>query len=560
MHRNYQDSWILEGVFLPFVCFVIAFLIVLWFENDNKWVAIICAWTVIVILLVPSLKYEQVYGQSIDSVIHYQMIKDLMVSGRVSPQSTYQAVAGMHSWLASLGITSGLSPSDIVKYGFPLTGGIMPLLLYFICVRIRIPTDISKYIISLSCLATYPYHQISGTGFTLIPLVLLLIILLVREYYCTSLPEKSTYTVLALILLFQLVVWHTTTPILLVALLVILSFTPVLIRLITGIKSKVNFTFHYLEISLLAAVLVLGYHSIMSDPVFLLSISRISSLFVVSWSPATVLPTSLHRITLLDTLKVFILMYGPEAILFILVVIGLFAFWRDRIIFLPYTYLYAYLIMILLAFFVFIPSSVLGIDIERFMWIPITISPFFGGITLWWLNKKTQMIRIVYRHIIRGIGFLLILASLCIFTMEFYSYQPLVPKSVSLAPSTPDEYVVWLHQVNTAYQQNMIAFAETYSVPGKLFDIDLLGSRQYTRYFGGARTRGLYLPLHPMFMWDDPINAPKDRLFLLHWPGRAGGYGEQVQYRSVANLTLLRNTIGWGLIYDNGESFILLEQ
>ena len=123
MQRNYQDSWILEGIFWPFVGFIVTFLVVLWMEDDNRWVAIVCAWAVIVILLVPSLKYKQVYGETIDAVTHYRIINDLITIGRVSP-NIYQAIAGMHSWLASMGITSGLSTSDTIKFGFPLSGGI----------------------------------------------------------------------------------------------------------------------------------------------------------------------------------------------------------------------------------------------------------------------------------------------------------------------------------------------------------------------------------------------------------------------------------------------------
>jgi len=127
--RNYQDSWILESIFWPFVGFTIVFLLVLWLENDNRIVAILCALAVIVMLLIPSLKYKQLYGQAIDAVVHYQVTKNLIITGRVASQEhVYQAIAGMHSWLASLGLTSGLAAAEAIKIGFPLLGGILPLL------------------------------------------------------------------------------------------------------------------------------------------------------------------------------------------------------------------------------------------------------------------------------------------------------------------------------------------------------------------------------------------------------------------------------------------------
>jgi hypothetical protein len=556
VQRNYQDSWILEGILWPFIGFIIVFGFVLWTEHDNKWVAILCSWTVVVILLIPSLKYKQLYGQSIDSVVHYRMVYDLMTTGNPT-NNIYRAIAGVHSWLASMGLTSGLSAVDIVKLGMPLAGGILPLLYYWICQRIRLPRDITKYVLSLSCLATYPCQLLTGTGFSLVPLIMLFGILLVREYYCTSKSELFIYTILALIVLIQLTIWHPTTPLILLIILVSLSLTPVLVWLVTDRTKKVSINLRYLRMSLLAVILIIGYHTIEADLVFKVIFSRLYQLVIAENFSAAIIPASLFKLTFIEALKVYLVMYGREALLFILALFGLILIIHYRKFFNQLLSSYAYWSLIIFTFIAAIPLSFVGIDFRRLIWIPLAISPFFAGIVLWWWHQKWIRKGKYYQWLSKVVGLMLALVAVGIFMVEFYGYQPLVPKSNTLTPETPNEYVVWVHLVNTAYQQRMITFAETFSGPEMAFDIDVFGNRQYIRYYGGIGNRGLYLPLAPNMGWVDNRNTDAKTLFLLHWPGVAGGFGEQVKYRSVKNLAELRDTFGWGMIYDNGESFIL---
>jgi hypothetical protein len=556
MKRNFQDSWILEGVFWPFLGFIVIFLFVLWKEDDNRLVAVLCSWAVITILLIPSLKYTQVYGQTLDSIVHYQMIKNLMTLGRTSP-NIYQSIAGMHSWMASMGLTSGLSAADIVKLGFPLSGGIYPLLVYWICRRTSMPTDLTKYIVCLSCLAVYPYHQLTGTGFTLVPLMMFLGGLLVREYYCSLTSEKFIYTLLALVALVQLTVWHSTTPLLLLVLLVGVSFTPILVWLVTGRKKAVRINTNFLRVGLLAVILNIGYHTIEIDPVFRVVFLRLYELLIAENQPAAIVPASVASLSLIEMIRVFLVLYGREALMFGLAASGFLVIWRNRNRFDRWLPSYAYWAIIIGVFPFSLPLSLLGVDFERLLWIPLAISPLFAGFAVWWWNQRWVSRSRPVRWLGAGIGFLLTLAAVGLFAMEFFIYQPMIPKSKTLSPDTPDEYAFWAQEVNTAYQKNMISFAESFSNPETRFDIDILGNRQYIRYYGGTQNRGLFLPLAPYMKWIDHSNNPNEKLFLLHWPGRAGGYAEQVRYRSVKYLTKMRDTEGWGLIYDNGESYIL---
>ncbi len=558
VRRNYQDSWILEDLVWPFAGFMLVFLLNLHWEDDNRLVALLCAWAALVLALVPSLKYIQVYGETIDAVIHYLMTNTLITTGRISSQvQTYEAVAGMHSWLASMGLTSGLSAAEMIKFGIPLMAGIIPVLLYWICSRTRMPAGLTKYVLGVSFLAIFPYHLLTGTGFTLIPLLLFLGVLLVSEYYSDTASERVTYSLLAILVLVQLTLWHTTTPLLLLVLLVFIAFTPLLVRLATGQRRKGSIAQHFIQIGVLAAVLILGYHSVEIDPVFRIGVTRIYQFIMAERASTEVLPASLFSIPLLDAARIFLLMYGREAILYLLAAIGLVTLWRNRARFNSLLALYSFLTLVILAFAAAFPLSILGIDYGRFMWVPTTIAPFFAGFTLWWWSQKLQALHVVRRRLFRGISIVLVCASVGVFALEFYAYQPLVPPSRTLADGSSDEHIVWLVQANTAYQDRMIHFAEAYSSADTQFNIDVAGNRQYLRYFGNYGKRGLYLPLEPKMKWEDSQDAAKHKLYLLHWPGEAGGYFESVSQRSVANLTQLRDTVGWGLVYDNGESFVL---
>ena len=62
--------------------------------------------------------------------------------------------------------------------------------------------------------------------------LLLLGVLILREYYAVTRSARLTYTVLALIILAQLTVWHSTTPLLLPISLAIVSVTPIAVHLV----------------------------------------------------------------------------------------------------------------------------------------------------------------------------------------------------------------------------------------------------------------------------------------------------------------------------------------
>lgn len=556
LQTNVQDDWILDGLFWPFMLYLALFVALVWGESDNRMVAALCGLTLVAGLLAPSLKYTQVYGQAIDAVVHYQMVNDLVVTGQPST-NIYRAIAGMHSWLASLAVTGGMTASQVVKLGFPLAGCLYPLLIYWMCARMHLPADLTKYTLVASCMAAYPAHSLTGTGFTLQPLLFLMTLLLAREFYSNSDTERFTFTVLALLTLVQITVWHSTTPMILLLLLVSVAFTPAFVWWLSGRKTRLSLNWRFVQMSLVAGILILGYHALETDRVFTTIFSRLYQLIMAENQPADIVPSSLFKLTLLDALKVYLVMYGLDALMFMLAGAGGLVLWFNRRRFFALLPAYTFWALIVMTFFAAVPLSLVGLDFRRLILIPLAISPFFIACLMWWWRQGWTPRLLVLRCLRGGLAVGTAIAAVLLFVIEFYVYQPMIPRSQTLNPDTPDEYSVWIHQVNTIYQWRMLTFAEDHAPQALRFNIDLLGNRQYIRYFGSARTRGLYMPLAPTSGWADTSSVHREKLFLLHWPGPAGGFGEQVPFRSKKNIAALRRVMGWGLVYDNGESFIL---
>jgi hypothetical protein len=242
-------------------------------------------------------------------------------------------------------------------------------------------------------------------------------------------------------------------------------------------------------------------------------------------------------------------------LLALLTVLGLAVIWCRRRVWRHQLPLYCFWLLVCATFIALLPAVLTGIGYRRLTWAPIALSPFFVGPALWWLMQGL-LPRFLLRWQVEELAWPAVVAMLLgISVLQYFAYQPLVPKAEAITGDAAEEYSLWIHEVNSAYQQRMLSFAETHSEAQSRFAVDHRGQWQFVRYLGldAGYRRGLYLPL----LWRQPVDTNKVDLLLLHWPGPAGGLDEQVEYRSARAIQALRDTPGWGLIYDNGESFIL---
>lgn len=554
--RNYQDSWILEDILWPFIGLMMLCFYVISVEKDNRIVALLCAWTILILTLVPSLKYEQPYGASPDATEHYLMVQELMTHGKVLESHIYASIPAMHSWLASLGITSGLSEESTIQLGLPLTGMLMPLLIYWWLHATGVPEDIIKYTIAASCLSVFQYYLPNGTSFTLVPLIMLLAVIFIREYRAFVVKDRLSLTIVAIIGLLQITFWHSTTPFLLPLVLAGTTLTPLLTAFMLNSGLSLNFAKSFARLALLSIILFFGYRMLRDDRIFQVIVTMVVGMFDTSESVKPAAPPKMAQVTLVGVAKTTWLIRGRFLVLASLTALGVVVIWWNRSKLREVLALYIYVIVIIAIFFSILAGAfVTGITYGRFLFLLLALSPFFVGPFLWWVRHKF-LARFIKSRPLLLLSYTVVVIVLCALVLiDFYPLQPIVPNIRDPKTGEAKDSLLWVHTVNTAQQKHMITFAENSAPENSRFAIDLLGQRQFIRYFGektGARRR-LYLPLRLR----EDFESKKFDLFLLHWPGPAGGLSEPVGLRSFSRIREIREAPDWGVIYDNGESFII---
>lgn len=117
--------------------------------------------------------------------------------------------------------------------------------------------------------------------------------------------------------------------------------------------------------------------------------------------------------------------------------------------------------------------------------------------------------------------------------------------SETASATTP---VLWLHQVNSLHQKYMLDFAFNQLVTDTQLITDNVANREALLFFDRqtrdrSRRTGNQRP-EPAFL-------------LLHWPGIAGAYAEQAEFRSQSAINSWVGKPNMSKVYDNGNSFIL---
>ena len=117
--RDYQDSWILEGLEIPFAVFMITYLIYFSAEKKIFWLiafALIIRFTV---LSLPNLKYQWFQGLAIDQHRQYMLTQYCYDQGHIRTGDLYSGTPSMHLSFCIYSIITGLKIIYSIKY-FPI--------------------------------------------------------------------------------------------------------------------------------------------------------------------------------------------------------------------------------------------------------------------------------------------------------------------------------------------------------------------------------------------------------------------------------------------------------
>lgn len=553
LNQGTYGAWILDGIIVPTGIFIFFFLIVATFVRENKKLVILAALFLVVMNLIPGLKYPFFQGV-FDTPGHYRFTNQIVTLGHVPEgefySESYGDNPGMHILMGCFSIISGISVNEVFKFVIPMLWSLVPLITYFITKNV-VDETVQRYTIIASSFLVIRGYLIVGTNLALIPYYLLIGVFL-RYVFAQS--KKRAFLIFSIVS-FTLVISHGVTPffvsLLLIGILPILSFFSKIRR-----KSVGSFPVSALVMPCLFYVTLLWTWWMNTTGFNLDMFAGLINRLLNSATP--VVPTRFYEIPLLPQLQVLIVSYLANAIMGILSLFGLLIFLRkirrnelSRKTETFYIYIIALLGVIAVFLFVQFVSNFGMIQYSRFIAYAMPICAFMGGWTLWRFEKFLNGISAKPR--IRNLAFasfLFLLISSCL--IQFFPYQPLVPRANVLSTNLPEnEYIVDLLLVNTVYQKEMISFAEKYSKNGRIASDEVTR----TQMFGFSEPSFFSRHIWYKILIPAPDQNIEWDLFLLH-TSKAGPFGEKVEYRTKERIENIRLTAG-NIIYDNGESFII---
>ena len=552
--RNYQDVWILDGIVVPTAIFIFIFLVAETFVQENKKVVILAAFFLAAMNIVPGLKY-QFFSGVFDAPSHFRFTDEIASLGFIPENEhiseMYSGNPGMHIFMASVSIITGISTNDVFRFIIPALSGLVPLIVYFITKDILDNTT-QRYVVIASSFPIVQRYIAYGTSLALLPYFLLMAIF-IRNVF-TRMSKRAFWLIFAL-LSFNVIISHAITSLFVC---LILIGTLIILKSLEIARHK---SLGRVQVSTLIApslfymVLFFAWWANTSSYNLDTLVDLIRTLLVGDPTRIPV-PTRFHHISLLPQLQVLAVFHLRDAIAGMLSLIGLFVFLRrlrlGKVSDKTKTF-YMFLIVLLSNFALFLSfqfaSGFGSIEYGRFIVYALPLCVFLVGLALWRLNKLLNSVSV--KPIIRNLAFaflLFILVSSCL--IQFYRYQPLVPRSNVLSRDLPEnEYLVYFGMVNTIYQIEMISFAEMHFYSGSI------ASDLTTRYQIYGFSDPSFFSRHVWFSPLKPGQNPKWDLFLLHTI-KAGHLSEKAEYRTRERIENLRLEAG-NIIYDNGESFII---
>lgn len=543
--RNYQDAWILDGVLLPTLSFVLIFSIVASKLNDNRILALICASFLSILSSIPQLKYQFIYGV-FDSIAHYGFINRLLFLGHVPEigfyAKEYSGTPGMHIFIGSLSLVAGISTNTAIKLVLSIIPTIIPLLIYFVTKGV-VNKNMQRFVLYASSFSVPILYYLSGSTFALAMYTLFLSLLL-RRIFTSS--NRREYSLSLTILAFGLIISHGITSIFLSLLIAGASIILKTLEFTKRIKGS-TVSSNYFFTSLMFTVSFLAWWIYQARFYFYEFLGRMFKL-LIGGEIVKVIPSKFFELSLLDQLKIFIVRFSSYTIILTLSIIGLLFFLiafkqrsKDR---LKDLYLHSLscltVILLLIAFSAFKYPTY---TYDRYVIYALFFSPFFVGLALWRLSEYIDFYvkKIMFQKFIFA---LILYTFISLSLIQLFPCQPLVPKIYN-------EYVVDYRGVNTIYQKEMILFAEKFSKSGVRIASDTVTSWQI---FGLTN-----VSFNSGYVWCNPLldKEVEADLILLHYSGKSGPLNEEVDYRTRARINELRLELG-NVIYDNGESFVML--
>jgi len=545
--RDYQDSWVLEGLFIQTLLLCLTFLIVVVNVRSSTKLVLLVASFLMLLSAVPNLKYTQITGV-FDSIAHYGYANRLISLGHV-PESgfyarEYSGTPGMHIFLATIALVTGLPTNLAIKLFLVVISSISPFIIYFITKDV-FSEDNRSFILLALCFSLPIAGPLFGTTFAL-PMYFLFISVFLRQTLVTQSPRQ--FALILMVTGAALIISHGITSLF----LTLLMFCTPFVLKILGVVKKDNGTVQvskYLYVASLLAVSLLAWWAYNAKHLFYsFLVGMLESLFV---GTSTVpVPSKFYELSLSEQLTlIYVRFYGAFIILG-LSLVGFIVYFtvfrkqyskKTRTLYLQILCILGATALISTPFFLKLRSY----TFERFFTYSNLLSPFFIGLSLYGLVKFLRVH--IKRTTVRNISFTLFLFTLFV-PLLFANFTP----QTILPKNNENEYIVDYRSVNTVYQTSMIRFAESHYPKGSKIASDTVTAWQIFGLTGTSFNSG--------YSWHNPLyeNSSESGMILLHYSGKSGPLNEKLEYRTRTKLDEFKFNLGNQIVYDNGESFIIV--
>jgi len=457
--RDVVDEWILSGVWPVFIVFMLTYCVTVASLDNLKTVAIVTSVFLAICNLIPSLKYDFLYG-FFDPLGHYAFLSEVIRTAHVPTiavgfyTSQYGSTPGMHLVVAGLSIVTGLDVVSAMKLFLILLPVPIPLAVYYVTRKVDIAPPLSKLCVVAVAIVEPTTYIFTGTA-SIYPLYVLLTCLIMIIMLANH-NHRSEFVV-ALVVSGAIVVSHDFTSFFLLGYMLIALIVSAFVKLTQIGWFKVQSRFP-IAFGLLFCTISLGHFVFSSQTNMMNLLSQIKELLLSLVSAkgpeAITYYGSFYQLTVLDKIKVLVVRLSKDAILVLSIVTAILIALRMR-----RTQRRTHLIYKAMA----IPALIAGLTfalplaihplIDRGFYYLGAFSPFLLGLSLYYL------FHIRFRRIRSLVLSIAIFALLVVSSVQTYSFQPGVP---TVTVGGKAYYVGDWRQVNTIYDRSVISFVAKY--------------------------------------------------------------------------------------------------
>lgn len=555
--RDYQDSWILQDIFVPTILYVLTFVVVAVKSNDNRLLVFVCSAFIITLNAIPNLKYT-LFQNVFDTAAHYGFASQILSTGFVPTTGLislqYSSFPGMHIFLTTVSSVFGINMVLSVKFVSSVIYGILPFLFYF-ATNIILDKRIQKYVILCSALpVTIQPLELVGSTFA-IPFFVAFFCILFR-ITVPSISDRKL-ALLSVIIGVGLLFSHAAT---ITTLVLFLPVAFLLLKIYDFLRKETLNSYFLRTSAVIWAIISLSWLAwlIIKAPDLFSFFIQTAKSYILELTAGTSVPPAFFGVPFLDKLRFLALHNGSDILFFTLALAGLAILLktpslRNRNLLKKSYPLLLSLSVVLL--------SVVGFDLitgrneyPRFLYDALALSPLLVGLLFWAIDERFRTI--MKRTWFRKVVLIAVVFSITLISfIQMFPYQPWVPTANVLSNDLPaSEYIFDFQKVNTIYQVDMIHFADKYSSNETYFVSDRATLWQIVAFASPS--------FQNRQIWPSPLEfnltelGIKWDLCLLHYDGKAGSLNEPVQNRTRQVVDEFRTTSG-NTIYDNGESFIM---